>query len=190
MAIHYKQCPKCGAKNTIKILYGTPTQEAFQKVEVGEITLGGCCILEGGPEYFCKDCENEWNKEQAVEAEYAKIKGLRASVGGFFEGYYNIDVNLTTLQVVWRFLVGGEEETIQKTIRPTTAKKFIEDLKMVHLLNWKEKYMEPGVLDGTQWSVEIIRNGRNIRKHGDNKFPDEWDLFCNLMREITGKSFS
>ena len=31
MGINYKQCPKCGSKNTLKILYGMPTKEVFQK---------------------------------------------------------------------------------------------------------------------------------------------------------------
>lgn len=189
MAFNYKQCPKCESRNVLKILYGMPTQGAFQKAEAEEIKLGGCCIIVGGPEYTCEDCEHEWNKEEVLEAAYDKIKGLKASVGGYFEGYYNVDVNLSTLQVSWGFWVGGEE-TIQKTIRPTTAKKFIEELKMVNLLNWKGKYIEPGVLDGTHWNVEIIREGRNISKHGDNKFPDEWDAFCKLIRKITGKNFS
>jgi hypothetical protein len=103
-----------------------PTQEAFQKAESAEIKLGGCCIIVGSSEYYCKDCENEWNKEQAIDAEYAKIKRLKASVGGYFGGYYKVDFNLTTLQVSWSHWGEGEEETIQKSIGSATAKKFIE----------------------------------------------------------------
>jgi len=74
VAINYKQCPKCGSKNSVKIVYGMPSHELFQEAEAGKVKLGGCCIIEGGPEYFCKDCENEWNKEQAIDAAYGKIK--------------------------------------------------------------------------------------------------------------------
>lgn len=190
MAINYKECPNCESKNTLKILYGMPTHEAIEQAEAGKIRLGGCCVTVGGPEYYCKDCENEWNKEQVVNAEYAKIKGIKASVGGYFGGYYNVEVNLTTLKILWSQWVGEEEETIQKTIHLTTAKKIIEELKMVNLLNWKAKYIEPGVRDGTHWSVEIIKDGRNINKHGDNMFPSEWDDFCKLIRKISGKNFS
>lgn len=87
-------------------------------------------------------------------------------------------------------IVGGEEETNQKTIRSETSKKFIEELKMVNLLNWKAKYIEPGVLDGTQWSVEIIRDERNIKKYGDNQFPNEWDMFCEIIKKMIGKNCS
>lgn len=190
MAINYKQCLKCGSTNTLKIAYGEPTFEMIQRAEAGEIHLGGCCIMIGGPEYYCKNCDIEWNKALAVDAAYEKIQGLKASVGGFFGGYYNIEIDLITHQVSWIRWIGGEEETLRKTIRPATAKMFLEDLKVINLLNWKAEYIEPGVLDGTQWSVEILRDGRNLKKNGDNKFPDEWDAFCRLISTITGKKFS
>ncbi|RDI42197.1 hypothetical protein DFR59_10536 [Falsibacillus pallidus] len=174
----------------MKIVFGEPTFAALQKAEKGEIRLGGCCILEDGPEYYCKDCENEWNKEQAVDAAYTRIEGIKATIGGFFDGHYIVEINLISRQVVWSFYGRGEDETIQKSIGPDTAKKLIEDLKMINLLNWKAKYIEPGILDGTNWSVEISRDGRKISKHGNIKFPDEWDAFCKIIRGITGKKFS
>jgi hypothetical protein len=68
--------------------------------------------------------------------------------------------------------VGRRRRNDSKSIRSATSKKFIEELKMVNLLNWKANNIEPGVLDDTQRSVETIREGRNIRRHGDNKFLD------------------
>lgn len=190
MAINYKQCPKCESKNTLKIIFGLPTPEAFQKEEAGEIKLGGCCIMIGGPEYYCNVCQHEWNKDEAIDAAYNKIKGIKASIGGFFEGYINVDIHLSTLQFSWSRQFGDEEEKIQQSISATAAKKFIVELKSIQLLDWKAKYIEPGICDGTQWSVEIIREGRNIDKYGDNKFPDEWAAFCKLIRKITGRDFS
>ena len=78
-------------------------------------------------------------------------------------------------------------ESIQKTIRPTTANHFIEELKMLNLLNWKAKYIEPGVLDGTQWSIEIIREGQNIRRHGDNKVSKRMGNVLQIDWEICRK---
>lgn len=67
MAINYRQCPKCGSKDTLKIIYGMPTHEAFEGAEVGKFKLGGCYITVNGPEHSCKDCEYEWSREQAIE---------------------------------------------------------------------------------------------------------------------------
>ncbi|MCD8502748.1 MAG: hypothetical protein LRY71_15145 [Bacillaceae bacterium] len=191
MAMNYKQCPKCASKNTLKFLYGMPTHEAIEQAEAGKIKLGGCCVIVGGPEYYCNDCENEWNKKQATEAAYERIKGLKASVGGYFGGSYSVEVDLTTGSISWHYWDRGKVVDMEfKTTKEATVKKIIEELRVIDLLNWKREYKEPGVLDGTNWSVEIIRNGRNIKKYGENKYPDDWKAFCKLVRKITGKSFS
>lgn len=190
MAIAYNQCPKCGSKISVKIVYGMPNYELFEEAEAGKVKLGGCMIIEGSPEYFCMECEHEWNKEQAINAAYGRIKAIKASVGGYFGGYYNVDVDLVDLKSTWSHEGGGEdEETIYKTIRAATANKFVEELKMLNLLDWKAKYIEPDMCDGTQWSVEIITAGRTIRKVGDNQFPEEWDQFCKTVRKLTNKVF-
>lgn len=169
-------------------MYGEPSFKAYQEAEAGKIKLGGCCMMMGGPEYFCKDCEHEWNREQAIDNAYNKIKTIKASVGGFPEGYYNVEIDLENLKITWSHSIYTENELIYKSIRLDTAKKLINQLKMMDLLNWKEKYIEP-VCDGTQWSVEIINNRRTIRKYGDNKFPDEWGDFCKLINSVTGREF-
>jgi len=153
------------------------------------VKLGGCVIIEGNPEYFCIDCEHEWNREQAIDEAYNKIKSIKAFVGGYFGGYYDVTINLTNLETKWRFNEGGTEKTSKKSIHTSTAEDFIEMLKMINLLNWKAKYIELGVCDGTQWSVEILTAGRTIRKHGNNKFPEEWNSFCGIIKRITRKEF-
>ncbi len=189
MAINYKQCPNCGSKNSIKILYGDPSFKAYQDAEAGKVKLGGCCMMLGGPEYFCKDCEHEWNREQAIDDSYNKINTIKASVGGFFDGFYNVEIDLENLKIAWSHSINTENEPIHKSIRVDTAKKFINQLKTIGLLNWKAKYIEPRVLDGTHWSVEIINDKRTIRKYGDNQFPNEWESFCKLINRVTGKKF-
>ena len=190
MAINYKQCPQCGSKNAINIEYGYPSLDMIKEESAGEIWLGGCCTTANDPEYYCKDCEYEWNRDQAIDATYSKIKAIKASVGGYFGGYYDVYIDLITRKVTW--LHGGCGQIglpIHKTIRTATATRFVDGLKMVNLLDWKANYIEPSVCDGTQWSVEIIRDGRNIKKNGDNKFPDEWDMFCSLISQVLGREF-
>ena len=191
MGILYKQCPNCGSINSIRIGYGYPSHELYKDAEAGRIILGGCCIGEGSPEYFCKDCEHKWNREQAKDAAYNKITSIKASVGGYFGGEYDVEVDLVNLKTRWSHQGGGlEEESVSKTIRESTANKFVEQLKVVDLLNWKAKYIEPGVCDGTQWSVEITVNEKTMNIYGDNKFPKEWDMLCKLIRKITNKKFN
>ena len=57
MAIDYRQCPKCGSKNSVKFVYGMPSYELFEEAQAGKVKLGGCVITEDNPDYCCKDCE-------------------------------------------------------------------------------------------------------------------------------------
>lgn len=172
-----------------KIVYGYPSQELIMEAESGKVKLGGCCITENKPDYCCNECQYEWNKVQAIDAAYSKIKVLKASVGGYFDGYLYAEVDLENLKTTWSFIHYEKEEIKKKTIRKSTAERFIHQLKMVNLLNWKSKYIQPGVLDGTHWSLEIITAEKSIKKFGDNQFPDEWDMFCTIMKQVTGKVF-
>ena len=177
-------------KITIRIVYGLPSYDLFLEGEAGKVKLGGCCIEENSPEYFCKDCNNEWNKDQAIDKAYKQIKGIKASVGGFFGGSYLVVVDLEGLNISWISWGGGkEEETYEKNIKINTAERFIDQLKSVNLLNWKRKYEEPGVKDGTQWQVEIFREGRDLVKSGDNAFPDEWGAFCSAIAKLSDRDF-
>ena len=189
MAITYRWCPKCGSKNSVKIVYGMPNYELFLEAEAGKLKLGGCVISMGDPEYFCKDCGHEWNREQAIDESYRKIITIKASVGGYFGGYYEVTIDLDHLETTWSFTEAEVTETSKKLIRVSTAEAFIEALKMMNLLNWKAKYLEPGVCDGTQWSVKILTDRRTIRKHGNNVFPEDWDMFCRLVSKITNRKF-
>ena len=54
------RCQHCGSENTIPIIYGHPTEDSMhtwlEADRRGEIKMGGCCISEGMPTYYCKDC--------------------------------------------------------------------------------------------------------------------------------------
>lgn len=54
----------------MKIIYGDPSYELSKEAKYGKVKLGGCCIIEGTPEYFCNECNYKWNREQAIEVAY------------------------------------------------------------------------------------------------------------------------
>ena len=51
-----RACPACGSTDALRILYGYPTNEAFEASERGEFVLGGCVIGEESPDYECRGC--------------------------------------------------------------------------------------------------------------------------------------
>jgi len=56
------KCPKCGGENTVPICYGLPMYETYEKEQKGELVLGGCCVSDDSPSWYCKDCKNSWGK--------------------------------------------------------------------------------------------------------------------------------
>jgi len=57
------KCPNCGNK-MIEIIYGMPAPETMEKVEKGELYLGGCEIVDGfdNPVYHCDKCKRNYCK--------------------------------------------------------------------------------------------------------------------------------
>lgn len=56
------KCPKCGAENTVPISYGFPVLDMIESYHKGELELGGCCVTNDSPCWYCKDCKNRWGK--------------------------------------------------------------------------------------------------------------------------------
>lgn len=187
MAIRYNKCFTCGSLDVAKIIYGYPTTEAFKEQEEGKIKLGGCVISEDSPQYHCNKCGESWTVDEATDAAYNKVIGLRASVGGYFEGYYDVMITFQDKKLTWKYSPDGE--SLEKELSDKDITKFISGIKIANLLNWKKRYNEQGVLDGTQWEVEIIREKRNLKRSGSNKFPEGWGYFCVLIQTISGSEF-
>ena len=48
-------CPSCGGA-MVSIVYGYPSDELFERVDRGEVALGGCCPDPDAPQYQCREC--------------------------------------------------------------------------------------------------------------------------------------
>ena len=57
------KCPVCGKSDeVVRILYGLPTNEAFEDEQAGKLHIGGCCISPNSPKWFRKRCDKEFGK--------------------------------------------------------------------------------------------------------------------------------
>jgi len=52
-----RKCPACSSASVVSILYGMPSNEAFEKAQAGRIALGGCCITGDDPAWQCICCD-------------------------------------------------------------------------------------------------------------------------------------
>lgn len=65
------KCEKCGQKSVVKIVYGFPSDELFERAERNEVILGGCCMSIDpnnpgkllDPEWGCTECGQKYKKE-------------------------------------------------------------------------------------------------------------------------------
>jgi hypothetical protein len=59
--INKPKCPKCSSKDSVvPIAYGLPGDEMRKESSEGKIVLGGCIIREDAPDWYCKECENDF----------------------------------------------------------------------------------------------------------------------------------
>lgn len=122
--------------------------------------------------------------------QYEKIKKIEAYVGGYFGSCYQVDVDLEYNLVTWNQGSGGAPiDLAHRNIRLSTAKKFIEQLETLDLLNWEAEYVDQGIMDGTQWHIEIVMDGHTITKHGSNDYPEQWGEFRQAIPKISRKPF-
>ena len=51
--------------------------------------------------------------------------------------------------------------------------------------NWDSEYINPAILDGLQWSFELVfDDDRQLYFKGSNKFPDNWNKFTKYVEHI------
>ena len=182
--INYRRCPKCNSTNSIKIQYGFPSYEAFLLHEQGEINS---YIDFSRPEYYCRDCENAWVKWDITQNAYNNVESIKASVGAHSDVHSTVEIDFQSPKIKWTNLKIGDN--YEKTMRAAIFENFIEQLKIINPLAWRPRYLDYSSQHGIEWTVEFIKDGKYINKYGYNKFPDNWDEFCQLISKVSDKSF-
>jgi hypothetical protein len=82
----------------------------------------------------------------------------------------------------------GRGEEIEQEITPTFQQweSFWSVLHRAGIWDWKERYPNPGVCDGTMWSIEITHEGRSITSRGDNARPKTLGIVLEAVRGLLG----
>lgn len=60
------QCPACGKKEGVPLVWGDPDEATWKASRRGEIVLAGCAIEPIGdavPDYACLDCSHRWRED-------------------------------------------------------------------------------------------------------------------------------
>ena len=181
-----RKCPKCGSRRVAPIQYGMPaySEEMEQQLKDEKLYLGGCCISGMQPTYHCFECKKDVGTPPILlskdgEEDYRDIvRSIRFSDGGFFGGYHEIqivkDEDEITLDVCPGFR--DPEAYLHRSMTEKEWNKLVDRLfSKLYLHEWKKSFVDPLVLDGEQWDLELkLTRGRVRNYRGSNAFPPYW----------------
>lgn len=126
----------------------------------------------------------EEKKSKEFDASLEDLHVLRFTIGGYFYGHETRTYTVTGDKVMMeteRMLM--EESPVLPEDEPWPKDAFIEELRDLHIGEWKQDYTDPYVLDGTQWSLDIEYNNNRTLVHisGSNAFPYNFDDFMEFL---------
>jgi hypothetical protein len=125
-----------------------------------------------------------------LDNDYKNIKRIEASIGGYFGSSYTCKVDFVSGEIAWNARKDGVfEPGINLQMDCEGLEMFVEALSECHILTWNNEYIDPHTLDGTQWNLDIEFDHLCIEKSGSNAYPGEWEKFCKVIQELTGKPF-
>ncbi|NHN34854.1 hypothetical protein [Paenibacillus agricola] len=124
-----------------------------------------------------------------MKTEYENIKRIVASVGGYFGTSYTVEVEFDRGKITWEARGDDFEPGLILQLDIESMNTFREALSKSRILSWKNEYIDPNTLDGTQWSLDIEFDDICIEKSGSNDYPKEWKRFCKVIHKLTGKPF-
>jgi hypothetical protein len=86
-----------------------------------------------------------------------------------------------------------KDSLIKKTVIELSQKEWNHIVKHIinhyKVLEWKEDYNNPYVLDGTQWSFAIVEDKKEIKTGGgSNAFPEKYLSLMNYLSKIENKA--
>jgi|GEM_PF-495743 uncharacterized protein (DUF1810 family) len=117
-----KKCEVCGENSVVPVMYGLPTEEAFESARRGEIALGGCIIDFDNPTIACTSCgwDNRYNFDHFIEAQSQKNGGLATALTELSAGaktshwiwYIFPQIGLGSSPQARRFAIGSTDEAV------------------------------------------------------------------------------
>lgn len=112
--------------------------------------------------------------EEAVEEkEGLPPLDFNVSIGGYMGDSYS--VALEGGKLIYEVLGHGYKTQSRKEIDVSPKKwaVFWSACNKHGVWGWKKEYRNPGICDGTQWSIVIRTDCRFFESHGDNAYPGE-----------------
>ena len=113
-------------------------------------------------------------------AHISAIDKIIFSIGGYFDGYETRTVLLDGEQLRMT-ITHSLHSKVREIALSLTKTEFLNRLRELHIEGWKSKYIDPDILDGTQWELEIYFSDgyKPVTIVGSNAYPTN---FAELER--------
>ena len=138
-------------------------------------------LEEAGGQYVPTD---EELRDQSFNSKLAAMHRFTLEIGGFFDGYtkykYTISEDKVLFDADHSFYLKPSNLPVYK---PFTREEFVRGIEALHIGEWKEKYENLCVLDGTQWSISIeYEDGKEqFEIYGSNAYPYNFEELIEFL---------
>jgi hypothetical protein len=98
-----------------------------------------------------------------------------AFIGGFLGSTYLVELRDGALHYTEKKVRNGRfQVTESATVTPTVQQweEFRKNIDELNLWQWRADYPSQGIVDGTQWSLEIAYADHVLKTNGSNNYPD------------------
>ena len=96
-------------------------------------------------------------------------------------------------ELIYTAMESGYQEEEKVIIAPTPAQwqKFWKVADKINIWSWEADYPNPGIMDGTNWSIKIKWCEKYIESMGDNNYPggnsdEPGPSFNKFLRAVQG----
>lgn len=202
------KCPYCASKNTARYIYGYPLcdEKMQRKLNDGKWVLGGCCInaveingeqVDVMPMRHCNDCKKDFasapiliTPKMKLAEDYRDIvTSIHFSVGEYFGETTDITITRNDKGAIVKVKKYPYGEAWPEDKQITTGKwnGIVNMLySRIYLHEWKKSFVDPYVLDGIQWVLDIKLTDRRERHyHGSNNYPPYWVELKKIFRQFS-----
>ncbi|MCO5241963.1 MAG: hypothetical protein M9904_18130 [Chitinophagaceae bacterium] len=110
-------------------------------------------------------------------------------IGGYLGGHFEVMLHKNDLY----FFVSDHPMVRMPDTLPDYIVSIKDDedwltlIKFMTALNWKEKYFDNDILDGTQWEFDFKSDNKELHCFGSNQYPADFNEFTKRLCLITQK---
>ena len=126
-------------------------------------------------------------QDQSDYDHFFKILSLEFTLGSWRSSSRLIleDSEITVTPTPWAF----NDAVITYSPSNEEWNKFLESIVRLDVAHWKRSYMDPSILDGTQWHLQIKTESSEIDTGGSNAYPENFNGLIKSFNKLINNDY-